>query len=31
MLGLTFVKVDPTQYVMQFRKGQVVKEGPGGR
>ena len=26
MLGLTFVKVDPTQCVMQFRKGQVVKE-----
>jgi len=29
MLGLEFVKVDPTQYVMQFRRGQVVKEGPG--
>ena len=29
MLGFEFVKVDPTQYVMQFRKGQVVKEGPG--
>jgi regulator of protease activity HflC (stomatin/prohibitin superfamily) len=29
MLGIEFVKVDPTQYVMQFRKGQVVKEGPG--
>ena len=29
MFGLEFVKVDPTQYVMQFRKGQVVKEGPG--
>jgi regulator of protease activity HflC (stomatin/prohibitin superfamily) len=29
MLGFKFVKVDPTQYVMQFREGQVVKEGPG--
>ena len=29
MLGLEFVKADPTQYVMQFRRGQVVKEGPG--
>ena len=29
MLGFEFVKVDPTQYVMQFRRGQVVKEGPG--
>jgi len=29
MLGLKFVKVDPTQYVMQFRRGQVVQEGPG--
>ncbi len=29
MFGLEFVKVDPTQYVMQFREGRVVKEGPG--
>ena len=29
MLGIQFVKVDPTQYVLQFRKGQVVKEGLG--
>ena len=29
MFGIAFVKVDPTQYVMQFRKGQLVKEGPG--
>jgi hypothetical protein len=29
MLGIQFVKVDPTQYVLQFHKGQVVKEGLG--
>ena len=29
MLGFEFVKGDPTQYVMQFSKGQVVQEGPG--
>jgi len=29
MFGFEFVKVDPTQYVLQFRSGAVVKEGPG--
>jgi len=29
MLGFQFVKVDPTQYVLQYSKGQVVKEGRG--
>ena len=29
MLGFEFVKGDPTQYVMQYSGGQVVKEGPG--
>jgi regulator of protease activity HflC (stomatin/prohibitin superfamily) len=29
MLGFALVKVDPTQYVLHYRKGQVVKEGAG--
>lgn len=29
MLGFEFVKSDPTQYVLQFRGGQVVREGLG--
>ena len=29
MFGIRFIKVEPTQYVMQYRKGQVVNEGLG--
>jgi hypothetical protein len=29
MFGLRFIKTEPTTYVMQFRKGQVVREGTG--
>lgn len=29
MLGFKFVKSDPTEYVLQFRGGQVVREGLG--
>jgi hypothetical protein len=29
MFGIRFIKVEPTQYVMQYRRGHVVKEGMG--
>jgi hypothetical protein len=29
MFGIRFVKTRPTTYVMQFRKGEVVREGTG--
>jgi regulator of protease activity HflC (stomatin/prohibitin superfamily) len=29
MFGLRFIKVEPTQYVIQYRGGRVVKEGLG--
>lgn len=29
MFGIRFVKVQPTTYLMQFRSGQVVREGAG--
>jgi len=29
MFGLRFIKVEPTQYIIQYRKGRVIKEGPG--
>jgi hypothetical protein len=29
MFGMRFIKVEPTQYVIQYRKGHVVKEGLG--
>lgn len=29
MLGLQFIKVQPTVYLLQYRKGQVVREGVG--
>lgn len=29
MLGLQFIKVQPTVYLIQYRKGQVVREGVG--
>ena len=29
MLGIRFVKTQPTTYLMQFRGGKVVREGPG--
>jgi hypothetical protein len=29
MLGLQFIKVQPTVYLLQYRKGQVVREGAG--
>jgi regulator of protease activity HflC (stomatin/prohibitin superfamily) len=29
MFGFRFIKVDPTEYIIQYRKGQVVKEGLG--
>ena len=29
MLGVKFIKVQPTTYLLQYRKGQVVREGAG--
>ena len=29
MLGIKFVKVQPTEYILQYRKGKVVREGSG--
>ena len=29
MLGIRFIKTDPTTYLLQYRKGQAVREGVG--
>jgi hypothetical protein len=29
MFGFRFIKVEPTQYILQYRKGRIVKEGLG--
>jgi hypothetical protein len=29
MLGVKFIKIQPTTYLLQYRKGQVVREGAG--
>jgi len=29
MLGIQFIKVDPTMYVVQYKKGKLIKQGPG--
>jgi regulator of protease activity HflC (stomatin/prohibitin superfamily) len=29
MLGIRFIKVQPTDYVLQYRKGKLVREGAG--
>ncbi len=29
MIGMQFIKVDPTMYLMQYRKGRLVREGTG--
>lgn len=29
MLGLQFIKVDPTMYLMQYRRGKLVRKGAG--
>ncbi|MFH2045412.1 MAG: SPFH domain-containing protein [Pseudomonadota bacterium] len=29
MLGIKFIKVQPTDYVLQYRKGKLVREGAG--
>ncbi|HAB16256.1 MAG TPA: SPFH domain-containing protein [Verrucomicrobiota bacterium] len=29
MLGIRFIKIDPTTYLLQYRKGQAVREGAG--
>lgn len=29
MLGFRFVKVQPTEHLLLYRKGQIVKDGPG--
>jgi hypothetical protein len=29
MLGIRFIKVGPTEFVLQYRRGQVVREGAG--
>ena len=29
MFGIHFIKFQPTQYVIKYRRGRIVKEGPG--
>ena len=29
MFGIRFIKVQPTTYLLQYRRGQVVREGVG--
>jgi hypothetical protein len=29
MLGIRFIKVEPTNFILQFRRGKVVREGAG--
>ncbi|HAA03620.1 MAG TPA: membrane protease subunit, stomatin/prohibitin, partial [Syntrophobacteraceae bacterium] len=29
MFGIRFIKVQPTDYVLQYRKGNLVREGAG--
>lgn len=29
MIGMRFIKVDPTMYLMQYRRGKMVREGAG--
>src|SRR5882724_8833920 len=29
MFGLHFIKVQPTTYLLEYRKGQIVREGTG--
>jgi hypothetical protein len=29
MLGIKFIKVEPTSFVMQFKRGKIVREGAG--
>jgi len=29
MLGIRFIKVEPTEFILQFRRGKVVREGAG--
>lgn len=29
MLGIRFIKVQPTTYLLHYKKGQLVREGPG--
>ena len=29
MLGIQFIKAQPTTYLLQFRKGQIVRQGAG--
>ena len=29
MLGIRFIKTDPTTYLLQYRKGHVIREGVG--
>ena len=29
MLGIRFIKVEPTDFILQFKRGKVVREGAG--
>lgn len=29
MLGIRFIKVAPTEFVLQYKRGKIVREGPG--
>jgi len=29
MIGIRFIKVDPTDFILQFKSGKVMREGAG--
>jgi len=29
MFGIKFIKVQPTTYLLEYRSGQILREGPG--
>ena len=29
MFGIRYIKVPPTTYLLQYRRGQLAREGPG--
>ena len=29
MLGIRFIKVDPTDFILQYKRGEIIREGTG--